>query len=458
MANTMEKNTKLDVYRVDKTKLKLNYLLDNSNQVINIYLCIPKNQINISSGQIEESAWLHRGLITKRRYFGHNLTLKAFSELLDKAFKKDKLKGIKIHRAELNALWHQYRLAITKEIKNIKSTDNLKDIDYFIKNLHTVQEIFGNYNTHESSYVIDLENLINWYSLQSLQRFLMFIEKSDETRLNNFQDDIKAIIHRLYSRREKLGINTPNNSKELSQFLESLSLKKKALKFTDILKESVTTINYRYQVAVLGISAAAAMLALYILLINFGSADQEMTIPILIAIAFGYGLREIFKESIKNNLGNFYKQHFYIWKRIIKNAANQKHLATQWIAIRWLNERNHRKVEKKVGSANLRKHKILHYKSQSRLKKRSLPEGYEGLEESLIIDFSPFANQLLPTTNPIFIPTQDNKGLRKIGALFKCYLIVAFNNTLEDYHIVEFHINKDRIINLRMSANNKKGD
>ena len=453
-----QKGSLLDIYRLSASKLKLNHVIRHKTSSIDLYLCIPSNPSRISKATENENYWAQHSITTKRRYIGDNLTLSAFIHLLDSALLDHRKDLSLLKPTDTNRLWHQYKLALSNEIKQMKVSEHFTCCETLKSQFTQLHELFDQSKALSDPHIEDLEDLMNWTSIQALQRFLLFIEAAHEPRLEALTNELQIIIDHLYQRRETLHLNTPRNSEELAQFLEVIHHKKKALHVTHSLDETLSSIHYRYQVSVLGLSAAIAMLILYALLVNFGNTSGEVTIPLLIAIAFGYGMREIFKESIKKNLGKFYKAHFYAWKRSIKEGGKKKPIANQWIALRWLNSQKKTRVHSFLPAVNLSDYEILHFKSLSTLNPKRLPDGYYGFEESIILDLSPFAKAFFREKNPILLPKQDKAGLRKIGALFKCYLLVKLD-TEKEAQLIEFHINKEKITNLRISSiisSNKK--
>ncbi|MCY4045714.1 MAG: hypothetical protein OXE99_11610, partial [Cellvibrionales bacterium] len=345
------------------------------------------------------------------------------------------------------SLWKAYRLSLSAEIKAIKSNNDIENIDHFIARLAAIQQLFSDCLPSDD-YTNDFDDILNWHTYQTIQRLIVFCDKKQEKRLLQFVEPLKKMTRLLLKQRRSKHFLTPRNSKQLSEFLEVHSHKKSALQLTTLLEEQSSTIGEHYQTIFLGIIAAAAMLTIYTLLVFISGNNREISLPILMAIALGYGFREVFKESIKRHLGDRYKQYFYYLTRKIVDTHSHKCIARQWVAIRWLNQRSKKNLSKFIQHVNLSHYHTLNYRCKTVLTLNNFPTNCEQLEESLTLDLVHAIENMLPSDLPIFLNYSRTNQIKKLNPLYKCYLLIKAQQTYQPF-VFEFHLNKNNIINLK---------
>jgi hypothetical protein len=442
----------LDLYKPDKTKLKFNYLINNRHQIVDLYLFIPENQTALDKGKISDTSWLNGKLLTERRYHYQLLSLDHFEKTLAEFLLKETSNKNGTPTKTFGSLWQAYRLSISAEIKAIKANSALVDIDRFIEKLSAIQQQLSEY-PHDCEYLTEFEDILNWYTYQSLQRLIVFCDKKQEGRLLNFLHPLKKMTQSLLKTRKAKSFSIPRNSKQLSEFLEDQAKKKNKLQLTSLMEEQSTTISKHYQTIFLGVIAAVAMLGIYTLLVfisgnSISGNSREISLPILIPIALGYGFREFFQENIKRSLGDRYKQYFYYLTRQITDTHSKKIIARQWVAIRWLQRRTKKKVSQLINHLNLSDYHILHYRCKTKLEIKNFPKDCIELEETLTLDLTHAIENMLPNDLPIFLNHSRTKQIKKLNPLYKCYLLIKTQHPKKQF-IFEFHLNKNNIINLK---------
>lgn len=437
----------LDLYKPDKTKLKFNYLINNRHQIVDLHLFIPENQTALDKGKISDTSWLNGKLLTERRYHYQLLSLDHFETTLAEFLLSEKSNKNDTPSKTFGSLWQAYKLSISAEIKTIKANNALIDIDRFIEKLTAIGQQLTDH-CHDCKYLTDFEDILNWYTYQSLQRLIVFCDKKQERRLLNFIQPLKKMTQNLLKTRKDRSFSIPRNSKQLSEFLEDQANKENELQLTSLMEEQSTTISEHYQTIFLGVIAALVMLGIYTLLVFISGNSREISLPILITIALGYGFREFFQESIKRRLGDRYKQYFYYLTRQITDTHSKKIIARQWVAIRWLQHRTKKKVSQLINHLNLSDYHILHYRCKTVLEIKNFPKDCIDLEETLTLDLTHAIENMLPNDLPIFLNHSRTKQIKKLNPLYKCYLLIKTQHPNKQF-IFEFHLNKNNIINLK---------
>lgn len=342
-------------------------------------------------------------------------------------------------------VWMLFISAIEQESENIKF-ENEKYNFYNIKKSIIKIIDFLNYNKNPD--LKQLEDMINWYLFQFIQYNLTIFKKTEGNK-DKIQT-INEISEILYHHREKKQFIIAKNRQQLSSMINQ----NHDINFTKnniFLQEKSISYAERYKVIIMGFSASAAMLGLYSLILYIEQQYSKITLPLLSLITIGYGIREVFKESLKNKLSKMIKKNMCKNKSFIFYGDKKNILAKQWVRLSTSKESPTNHSIDLLSCKN--KYGALRYHSFTKLYHSRIPFHFDGIEEKISIDLTKYIETLSVNTKKIYLFEKQYENQKKVMPYYNFYITIKNS---ESFTLLSFKIKNDRIIELKIADTSKE--
>ncbi|WP_432451978.1 hypothetical protein ACRRS0_13110 [Agarivorans sp. QJM3NY_29] len=439
----------------DKMVVKINHQMEmHTHRRVDVYLSLPK-EMGISAKTLKESNYFTSNVISKHSYYSPGLHL----PLLQSRFASMNNLAIEEYRVNLNLFAYQYAIALDVDLKLLLKEQDIENFYNLANSLmeqsSSLLKKFRRSTPTGAAQLAHFENADNYLSWHTEQVFMKLI--ATRPRNGEFSEQLKLILD--YTRSEKnyrteRAYNSTATIKDPNRIANKMRLIRRLIEYGVVFKEKTYALGNTSRKFVTGLATALIMVVVLSLIIKTQGALSGLTALMVVVLATIYGVREVFKEDLKNALWRWISKGRAKWSRELHDSANNTLIAKQKI---WLDYIRTKHLPVPVADILAHRHRrnrqaeeLLHYRIESRVFGRNFRAGYSAINESLYFNLRPFARYLEGGRGVVYQEDKGKISKESIERRYQINLILAIADGDQEpiYQRYKITLNRSKIADI----------
>ncbi|MFD2176303.1 hypothetical protein [Veronia pacifica] len=394
----------------------------NSHQV-EYFLFVP-GELSFSKSIADEYALYKSAFSNSRTYFTSQYHLPLVHSRLAS---RDKLPSEQ-YRVSLSLYAFQYALSLEKTTHKFFDVIKALDEEEAVEQLEEVTEMAVDILRRLRRYVPKDEKLIKYYSnidnyLSWLteQRFLSLLAHMPKGEA--FQASREKLIEvcekeSLYRVEQKY--NSAKAMKDPIRMTNKMRLARRLIEYPITIRQRSIKLGANLNKFAKGVAAGLVMIFVTVLIVRTRGWLGEITMSFALAMAAVYALREIFKDDLRDFIGDWIGKGRPKWRKVLTDPTSAKKIGNQ---LEWLDYIPLDKVPAEIrklrrGKLRQREEFVLRLKTSTQMSTTRFLSGYQMTREIWKLDFRMFARLMNQGNEKLYTL---NKGQVKRESIEKRY-------------------------------------
>lgn len=439
--------------KLDNLILGINQFLPFAeDKEIELYFFLPK-EMRIGPETLAEEQVFYRAIRGKRFYSssGHHLYD------IEKQFIKLKRRIGEDYRRYLNLMVYQISTAVENDVAYLRRDIEMQDEELkgvqlcdLIKNLLAQFRSLKPEDEKRYSYFSQADNYLSWYCEQQLLKLLS--QKSFDENLHEIRMAILKLCRAENHYRVNQNYNTKKTLKNPNRIANKMVLLQRVVQQGVVLKEDLKNLGIGLQRLTTGMSMALVMLFITVLVLQAQNVFSNLTIAFVISMAFIYGLREIFKDDVKNVLWRRVRKGRPKWRRQLIDTTSKQVMADERIWLEYLSSKDIPEIVSSILKVRQRQNRlesqILFYRLQSRVTADHFPDGYQEIKEQVQFSLVPFTQYLHKGKAKVYSELDGEVEEQTVERRYQINLIMteSYSGTRKVYRRFKITLNCQNIV------------
>ncbi|MBM7073382.1 hypothetical protein JQC92_15310 [Shewanella sp. 202IG2-18] len=411
--------------------------------------------MRIGPKTLSEEQIFYRSIRSKRFYSSdeqHIVNLEGQFETLKKRINDD-------YRLHLNLIIYQITTAIENDITDFYQALAAESDKAGEKQLlDSTKHLLAQFRTlrpddeRRNSYFAQADNYLSWFCEQLFLKVIS--EHNDSAMLLKMRSKILAFCAQEAEYRAELKYNTKKTIKNPNRISNKMILIRRVLQQGVELKEELKVLGSGLKRITTGTAMALVMLFITVLALQAKDEFSNLTIAFVISMALIYGLREIFKDDVKDVLWRSVQKGRPKWSRKLIDTTNKQVMVNEKI---WLEYLRHNEVPDPVKTILNMRHvqnriesQTLFYRLQSHVTAKDFPEGYQEIKEQIQFSFLPFIQYLHKGKAKLYSQSSGEIDVKPVERRYQVNLIMAekHHRSQKVYRRFKVTLNREEIISV----------
>ncbi|MGY5450425.1 hypothetical protein ACVFI8_05700 [Agarivorans sp. MS3-6] len=441
----------------DKMVVKLHHQMEmHTQRRIDVYFSLPK-EMGIGPKTLKENTYFNSGITGKHSYFSAGLHL----PLLQSRFASMNNLALEEYRVNLNLFAYQYVVALEVDV-NLTLKEKDPEQFYLLaaglveQSASLLKKLRRNIPTGSAqlAHFENADNYLSWHTEQLLMRMMAKRPRSSE--LLEQRNSILEYARSETNYRETRGYNSAATVADPNRIANKMRLMRRLIEYGVVFREKTYSLGNNTRRLVTGLATALIMIVVLSLIIKTQGALSGLTALMVLVLAAIYGVREVFKEDLKNAMWRFISKGKPKWSKDLYDSANQTLIAKQKI---WLDYIKTKHLPESVADILAHRHQrnrqsaeLLHYRVESRVFGRNFRAGYSAIHESVYLNLRPFARYLEGGRGVVFKEEKGRVSRESIERRYQINLILAIEDNGEApvYRRYKITLNRSKITDIEL--------
>ncbi|MFG6666228.1 hypothetical protein ACGK9R_03875 [Halomonas sp. HNIBRBA4712] len=398
----------INVERKNSFQLRLTRRLkEETSHRLDVYLFVP-GELGLSTQLITEEAFFHSAVQVSRTYYSDEYHLPLVHSRLAS---RNRL-GSESYRLSLSLYAYQYVIALEQAVQTILADTRslrldkkeplteaeLESRETLLGKVDEVnqlsEEILKRLRRNEPGdetlykYFANIDNYLSWFTEQ--QRLALVAHLPRGGVFNPVRAQLINLSEIENDYRRERQYNAERVMADPTRMSNKMRLLRRLIEYPITLKQESLELGNMEQKAVKGLATAVVMVFVTLGVLRLRQEVGDFTAIFVLAMAFLYAMREVFKDDLRNTLWRVLRKGRPKWRRHYKDATRDVLVGHQF---EWFNYKRYASLDeeiRKLRHRNVaqREELVLHYRSRSRMSPTRFLSGYEHTRETLTLDIS----------------------------------------------------------------------
>lgn len=423
-------------------------------QHLDLYFSLP-DDMGISTRTLSEEDYFYSSIKSYSAYYSEQVHL----PLVRSRFISQKQGEQSDYRSNLNLFSHQFRSALDTDVKQaLKITDSSEFypvVSEFAEQTQGLLKKLRRYTPSDeklSSYFVNVDNFLSWYTEQAFLNLLTNGPKSSEyseTReaLVAFcKDECQYRINNQYN--SKVTLDDPNRITNKMRLLQRLS------EIGVVFKRQTNNLNANLKRLVRGSVTAVIMGFVMTIVLNARLAFTEVSIMLIAFLGLIYGIRETFKDDLTSYLWRKIQHGRPKWQHIFTNSLTKNKISTQTIWLEYIKKADlpNQVIElfNKRRRQNRQSAQLLHFRCDTRVHVKDFMPGFEDIQNQIFFNLTPFVRYLKKGEGRLYSLDGGKLSNQAVERRYQVNLVLVQKNKLNQEFMQRFKItiNRSKIVNI----------
>ncbi|RXJ71354.1 hypothetical protein CS022_21240 [Veronia nyctiphanis] len=421
------------------------------SHLVEYYLFVP-GELNFSRNIIDEYAFHKTAFTNSRTYFTSQYHLPLVHSRLAS---RDKLPSEQ-YRVSLSLYAFQYALSLEKtthkffdlmgDVEDEEAVEQLEDVTEMAVDI--LKRLRRNVPKDEklTKYYSNIDNYLSWLTEQ---RFLSLIAHMPKGA--SFQSSKEKLIEICESEseyREQRNYNSAKSLKDPIRMTNKMRLARRLIEYPITIRQNAIRLGGNLAKLAKGAAAGLVMIFVTLLIVRTRGWLGEITMSFAMAMAGVYALREIFKDDLRDIIGDWIGKGRPKWRKVLIDPTSGKKIGSQ---LEWLDFIPLDKVPPEIrklrrGKLRQREESVIKLKTSTQMSTTRFLSGYQMTREIWKLDFRPFARLMTQANEKLYTLS---KGQVKRESVEKRYQFNLITRQIE-------HCGKETIQRWKITVNRSK--
>lgn len=425
---------------------------------LDLYLFIP-GELNVDSQIIPEQEFYLQGIYVKRTYSSKaQLAPLVQSRLISRGASQSDRADPK-YRLSLSLYAYQYVSALEGATRGLLGNSEVarEEIGELLELIGTILKRLRRNVPKDSSlsrYHVNIDNYLSW---QTEQQLLMLAAKLPflEDQLD-LRDLLINVARRESKYREEREYNSQSIRDDSTRMSNKMRLLRRLIEHPITFKRKSQELGTGEQRWLKAIIAAVAMTVVSSLLFESRVLLGDITAIFLIVAALLYGVREFFRDDIRQKIWLWLRKGRPKWKHTYMDVNTQRHTgrSLEWIDYTSFAELPEEIRKARKGSAAQRGEIIIHYRNDSKMAPTRFLSGYAETRETVVLDLDLIMRVMNPSSHSVY--RLDNQEVIEENVEKRYVLNLVVRDVEGDGNVIlqrwRVIINHNRIIDIELSS------
>lgn len=447
--------------RHDEQSIRLiRELGDKAEHRLDLYLFIP-GELNVDSQLIPEQEFYLQGIYVRRTYSSTaQLSPLVQSRLISRSSSQSDRADPK-YRLSLSLYAYQYANALEAAARDLlvkaeteverEAVGELLDLSATI--LRRLRRTVPK-DESLSRYHVNIDNYLSW---QTEQQFLMLAARLPfAENQQDLKDLLVKVARREHKHREELEYNSKAVNDDSTRMSNKMRLLRRLIEYPVTFKRRTQELGVGEQRWLKAGVAAVVMTFVSFLLLESRLLVGDITAMFLVIAAFLYGVREFFRDDIRQKIWLWLRKGRPKWRHTYVDVNSEQTIgrSLEWIDYQSFEDLPEAIRQARQGSTPQRGESILHYRNDSKMLPTRFLSGYAQTRESIILDLDLIMRVMNPSTHTVY--RLENQDIIE-DQVEKRYVLNLVARDVEGDGRVQIHrwrivINHNRILDVELSS------
>ena len=366
-------------------------------QDVEFYLFVP-GELKFSKSIMSEVDFYHTVLSNNRTYYtSQNHLPLVYSRLAS----RDKLPSDK-YRVSLSLYAYQYALSLEKtthkffdSLADVSDEEAVEQLQYITDMAVEILTKLRRYVPKDQRLMRYYQNVDNYLSWLTEQRFLSLIAhmpRSAAFKAN--RDQLISLCETEGQYRQDCNYNSDNALKDPTRMVNKMRLARRLIEYPLTIRQKDVVLGERTAIAVKGMATALVMVLVTLAIVHLrNNFLNEITLSFVLAMAGIYGLREMFKDELKDALWRWFRKGKPKWRKVFTDPTSGQRIGSQ---LEWLDFIAFDSVPDEVkkirrGKLRQREESVVKIRMLTNMSTTKFLSGYDMTREVWRVDFRPFS-------------------------------------------------------------------
>ncbi|RUO31255.1 hypothetical protein [Aliidiomarina soli] len=445
--------------RYDEQSVRLTRELgDKAEHRLDLYLFIP-GELNVDSQLIPEQEFYLQGIYVRRTYSSSaQLSPLVQSRLISRSRGQQDRADPK-YRLSVSLYAYQYTNALESAARALLANSEVKrdEIGELLELSATIlRRLRRNVPKDESlsRYHVNIDNYLSW---QTEQQFLLLAARmpfADDQQ--DLKDLLIKVARREHKHREEQEYNSKAVNDDSTRMSNKMRLLRRLIEYPVTFKRRTQELGVGEQRWLKAAVAAVVMTFVSFLLLESRLLVGDITAMFLVIAAFLYGVREFFRDDIRQKLWLWLRKGRPKWRHTYLDVNSEQTIgrSLEWIDYQSFDDLPEDIRTARQGNTPQRGESILHYRNDSKMLPTRFLSGYAQTRESIILDLDLIMRVMNPSTHIVF--RLDNQEIIEDQVEKRYVLNLVARDVEGDGSVViqrwRIVINHNRIVEVELSA------
>lgn len=380
---------------------------DYPEHKLDIYLFVP-GELGLNAELVTERAFYHQVFHVQRTYFSQVQLEPLVRSRLIQRLAKQQERPTPEYRLSLSLYAYQFVNAMELEVGRIlrERPEALREVLAQLLDLSaTILRRLRRTAPKEDGlrrYYTNIDNYLSWFAEQQFLRLAAELEFAAD------EQDIRELLLRIAKREHKYRNEQQYNSERVNtdstRVSNKMRLLRRLIEFPITLRRVGQELGNIEERAVKAGVAAVVMTAVSFAVLQARDTLADVTAMFIAAVALLYGVREVFKDDIRQKLWLWLRKGRPKWRHQFIDPNNENVVGK---SLEWIDYKNFADVADEIqkarqATAAQRGETVLHYSSWSKMLPARFLSGYATTRETIVLDLEVLAPLLEQTTYPIY--------------------------------------------------------
>ncbi len=415
--------------------------------------------MQVNSDVLDVQRFFNGNIVGKRAYVSQMIDLPLVQSRFISRMKRDS-SG---YRVNLNVFVYHCLEAFERQTAEAVQAETAEE---FYQKLSEVLKViddmlvrFRDTQPHDPKWHVYFEQADNYLSWMLEQRLLKMLTKAPKS--SSTSEERQRVLEFCQAENEYRNVQRYNSAMTMSdpnRIANKMILLKRLIEQGVVFKEELQELGGILQKAVKGVATALVMLVVYGLVLEAANLLSGLTFALVGTLAIIYGFREIFKDDVRHIIWSYLQRGRPLFARKLIDGVSKQVVAHQKI---WLAFLRHSEIPEKVERLLRRRHRqsfqdadYLHYRIDTNTTSGSFRKGYQGIQEQLMFDLSPFARHLERGQGNIFTEQGGKISKNTIEKRYQVNLVICVSEDKDEveYRRYKITMNRSGIVDLDFSG------
>lgn len=359
-------------------------------------------ELGLTPSFLDEKSFYQQGIQIRRTYQSTATLEPLVKSRLAQRLAKSQERPDPQYRVSLSLYAYQYVTAMEQAVRKLESSEpeNLREeLGELIELSATILRRLRRNRPKDSLislYFVNIDNYLSWFTEQQT------LKLAAEMNFAQDEQDMKELLLRIARREKKYRDEYQYNGEKISQDGTRLSNKMRLLRrlieYPVSMRRKGTELGNTEQKAVRAGVAAVLMSAASFMILTARESIGDVTAIFILALAFFYGMRELFREDIQQKLWGWLRRGRPKWRYQFEDVNSEETIGK---ALEWFDYKRYEDLPVALQKARQsttpqREETVVWFRSYSRMLPARFLSGYAGARETIEIDMSllqPLMNQ-----------------------------------------------------------------
>lgn len=403
----------LKLERKDEQTLKLTRELgEAAAHRLDLYIFIP-GELNVDAQIISEQEFYLQGIIVTRTYSSRaQLAPLVQSRLISRSSSQSDRPDPK-YRLSLSLYAHQYAIALEGATIALLGQDAVarEDVGELLDLSSTIlKRLRRNVPKDDglARYHINIDNYLSWQTEQQLLMLAARLRFADDQL--DLRDLLIKVAKREHNYREEQRYNSSTLNNDSTRMSNKMRLLRRLIEYPITFKRITVELGLGEQRWLRALVAAVAMTGVSFLLFESRMLLGDLTAMFLLVAAFLYGVREFYREDIRQKIWAWLRKGRPKWRHTYTDVNSDQTIgrSLEWLDYVAYNELPDEIRKARRGSTPQRGESVLHYRNDSKMLPTRFLSGYVETRESIILDLDLIMRVMNPSSHSVYRLTDND--------------------------------------------------